>query len=348
MAAGALAAAHQPLTALALLAAGALAAELLEEPERARVREPIGAGVFRVSSGVDLAAVIVLGPWRGALVAGSAALLARLVRAPVRLAAFEASAYALASLAAGYGFVLGGGHAGHLTLPDDLVGLTVLALAYLLVARGLLQVVGGLEVLQADFGAAAAEAGLGALLALAALHHPWNALAIVPVAIAVNQAHSRVRRSRQETLHALETFANIVDERHPSTYRHSVRVAGYVDDLARALGLPYRDIDRLRWAARLHDLGKVAVDSAVLRKRGRLTRPRVGRDAPRATALRADPAPLRALCGRGPGGRVPPRALRRNGLLRAPFRGAPARVALPDRRRQLRRDALRPAVPARA
>ena len=83
MAAGALAAFHQPLTALALLAAGALAAELLEEPERARVREPIGAGVFRVSSGVDLAAVIVLGPWRGALVAGSAALLARLVRAPL-------------------------------------------------------------------------------------------------------------------------------------------------------------------------------------------------------------------------------------------------------------------------
>jgi hypothetical protein len=286
MAAGALAAVHQPLTALALLAAGALAAELVEEPERARVREPIGAGVFRISSGVDLAAVIVLGPWRGALVAGSAALLARLVRAPVRLSAFEASAYALASLAAGYGFTLGGGHFGHLTLPDDLVGLTVLALAYLLVARGLLQVVGGLEVLQADFGAAAAEAGLGALLALAALHQPWNALAIVPVAIAVNQAHSRVRRSRQETLHALETFANIVDERHPSTYRHSVRVAGYVDGLARALGLPYRDIDRLRWAARLHDLGKVAVDSAVLRKRGRLTAHEWGamRRAPRLSA----------------------------------------------------------------
>src|SRR3954452_11463435 len=101
MAAGALAAAHQPLTALALLAAGALAAELLEEPERARVREPIGAGVFRVSSGVDLAAVIVLGPWRGALVAGSAAPPGLPLPTPVRLPAFEASAYPLASLAAG-------------------------------------------------------------------------------------------------------------------------------------------------------------------------------------------------------------------------------------------------------
>ena len=160
--------------------------------------------------------------------------------------------------------------AGHLTLPDDLVPLTALALAYLLVSRLLLQVVGGLEVLQPDFAAAAAEAGLGAILALFALGHPWNVIAVVPVALAVNQAHARVRRSRQETLHALETFANIVDEREPSTYRHSIRVAGYVDSLARALGLPYSDIDRLRWAARLHDLGKVAVDAAVLSKPGKL------------------------------------------------------------------------------
>jgi HD-GYP domain-containing protein (c-di-GMP phosphodiesterase class II) len=268
--AGGFAAAGKPLTALALFAAAALAAELLEEPESARVREPLGPGVFRVASGVDLAAVIVLGPWRGALVAGSAALLARVMRGPLRQGAFQASAFALASVAAGYAFALGGGHAGHLALPDDLVPLTVLALAYLLISRGLLQVVGGLEVLQPDFAAAAAEAGLGAILALFALGHPWNVLAVLPVALAVNQAHARVRRSRQETLHALETFANIVDERDPHTYRHSVRVAGYVDALARALRLPYSDIDRLRWAARLHDLGKVAVDASVLGKSGKL------------------------------------------------------------------------------
>ncbi len=268
--AGAFAAAGRPLTALALFGAAALAAELLEEPESARIREPVGPGVFRVASGVDLAAVIVLGPWRGALVAGAAALVARLVRGSWRHAAFEASAFALASVAAGYGFALGGGHAGHLTLPDDLVPLAVLALVYLLVSRLLLQVVGGLEVLQPDFVAAAAEAGLGAILALFALNHPWNAIAVVPVALAVNHAHARVRHSRQETLHALETFANIVDERDPWTYRHSIRVAGYVDSLARALGLPYSDIDRLRWAARLHDLGKVAVDAAVLSKPGKL------------------------------------------------------------------------------
>ena len=270
-AAGALSAANQPLTALALLGAAALAAELLEEPENSRVREPLGPGVFRVASGVDLAAVIVLGPWRGALVAGAAALFARLIRSSWRTAAFQSSAFALASVAAGYGYILGGGTSGHLALPDDLVPLTVLALIYLLVSRGLLQLIGSGEVLHPDFAAAAAEAGLGAILALFALDHPWNVLALIPVALAVNQAHARVRRSRQETLHALETFANIVDERDPYTYRHSIRVAGYVDSLARALGFPYTDIDRLRWAARLHDLGKVAVDASVLGKPGKLT-----------------------------------------------------------------------------
>jgi HD-GYP domain-containing protein (c-di-GMP phosphodiesterase class II) len=268
---GALAAAHGSMTALALFGAAALAAELLEEPESTRVREPVVPGALRVASGVDLAAVIVLGPWRGALVAGSAALLARLVRGSWRTAAFQASAYTLAAVAAGYAFAVGGGRTGQLSLPDDLVPLTALALAYLLVSRGLLQIVGGLDVLRPDFAAVAAEAGLGAILALFALDHPWNVIAVVPVALAVSAAHARVRRSRQETLHALETFANIVDERDPYTYRHSLRVAGLVDGLARALGLPYSDIDRLRWAGRLHDLGKVAVDASVLGKTGKLT-----------------------------------------------------------------------------
>ncbi|MGZ4256987.1 MAG: HD-GYP domain-containing protein [Gaiellaceae bacterium] len=267
---GALAAEHRPLTALALLGAAALAAELIEEPESARVREPVGPGVFRVASGVDIAAVIVLGPWRGALVAGAAALLARLVRGSWRHTAFQASTFALAALGAGYAFTLAGGHVGRLVLPDDIVPLTALAIVYLLISRGLLQLVGAGEALDPDFAAAAAETGLGAVLAIFALDHPWDALLVIPVALAVNRAHARVRHSRQETLHALETFANIVDERDPSTYRHSIRVAHYVDELARALGLPYSDIDRLRWAARLHDLGKVAVDASVLGKPGKL------------------------------------------------------------------------------
>jgi HD-GYP domain-containing protein (c-di-GMP phosphodiesterase class II) len=269
--AGALAAVHRPLTAVTLLTAAALAAELLEEPEELRTRAPLAADVFRVASGVHIAAVIVLGPWRGAFVAGAGVLLARAGRSSWRNACFHSAAFALASLTAGYAFIVGGSHPGELTLPGDLVSLACLALAYHLVSRGLLELVWAGEALELGIGVAAAEAGLGTVLALFALDRPWDVVVLVPVALAVSRAHARVRRSQLETLHALETFANIVDERDPSTYRHSVRVAGYLDSFARALGLPFSDIDRLRWAGRLHDLGKVAVDASVLRKSGKLT-----------------------------------------------------------------------------
>ena len=283
------------MTALALLGAAALAAELIEEPESVRVRAPVGPGVFRVASGVDIAAVIVLGPWRGALVAGAAALLARLVRGPWRLALFQASAFALAALAAGLRVRARRRHAGELVLPDDLVPLTLLAVAYLIVSRGLLQVVGDLEVLQPDFAAAAAEAGLGAIIALCALGHPWDAVVVIPVAFAVNEAHARVRRSRLETLHALETFANIVDERDPYTYRHSIRVAAL-----RGLARPRARAPLLRH--RPPALGRAPARPRQGRRRRRGARQvrqadarRMGRGLAGAAALGAAPAALRGL-----------------------------------------------------
>jgi HD-GYP domain-containing protein (c-di-GMP phosphodiesterase class II) len=271
IAAGALAAAGRPLTAVTLLGAAALAAELLEEPDDLRSRAPAGPGAFRVASAVHIATVIVLGPWRGALVAGAGVLLGRAGRSSWRNASFDAAAFALTSVAAGYAFVLGGSEPGRLTLPGDLVSLACVALAYQIVSRGLLDLVWGGEAFQLGLGIAAAETGLGTIIALFALDRPWNVVALIPVALAVSRAHQRVRSSQLETLHALETFANIVDERDPSTYRHSVRVAGHLDSFARALGLPFSDIDRLRWAGRLHDLGKVAVDASLLRKNGKLT-----------------------------------------------------------------------------
>jgi putative nucleotidyltransferase with HDIG domain len=141
---------------------------------------------------------------------------------------------------------------------------------YLTIRTTLLQVVAAREAFQPDLVTGIGEAALGGAIALFAVGHPWNLVALVPVALVIHLAYSRLARVRRETLQALETFANIVDERDASTYQHSLRVARSVDRLARALGLPFSDIDRLRWAARLHDLGKVAVDASLLRKEGRL------------------------------------------------------------------------------
>lgn len=59
-------------------------------------------------------------------------------------------------------------------------------------------------------------------------------------------------------------------DRH--TRGHSERVRLFCDLLARELGMPAADAGRLRWAALIHDVGKLEVSAAVLNKPGRLDR----------------------------------------------------------------------------
>ncbi len=252
------------LTTLALFLAAVILVELVEESDRERSREPGQTERFRLASAVHIAALIVLGP--GVAAAG----LFR--KTAFRGLLFDASAAAIAACAGGIAFEVAGGDVGSLVLLDDLIPVVALALAYLTTRALLLDVVRARENFEPRLVASFGEAGLGATLALLAIGHPWNVVVLIPVAIAVHQAQLQLRSLQRQTLRALETFANIVDERDPSTHRHSLRVAGYVDGLARALRLPFSDIDRLRWAGRLHDLGKVAVDASLLRKRGGLDR----------------------------------------------------------------------------
>ena len=258
-------------TAVALFAAALIVTELVQDADRIRTREPSDFEPFRIAAALQMAAAIILGPWPAALLAGGAAFGVRRLRdRSLGAVSFEAATLTLATLAGGYAFLAAGGHTGQLELLADLGPLAALALVYLTIRTTLMQVVAAHEAFQPDFAAGAGEAALGAAIALFATDHPWNLVALVPLALVVHVAYTRLARVRRETLQALETFANIVDERDPSTYQHSIRVARSVDRLARSLGLPFSDIDRLRWAARLHDLGKVAVDASVLRKEGRL------------------------------------------------------------------------------
>jgi putative nucleotidyltransferase with HDIG domain len=258
-------------TPLALFAAALIVTELVEDAARIRSREPTDFEPFRIASALHLAAAIVLGPWPAALAAGGSALGVRRLRdRSWGAVSFEAATVTLATLAGGYAFLFAGGHTGRLELLGSLGPLAALALVYLTIRTALLQVIWAHEAFQPDLTTGLGEAALGTAVALFAIGRPWNLVALVPVALVIHLAYSRLARVRRETLEALETFANIVDERDASTYQHSLRVARSVDRLARALGLPFSDIDRLRWAARLHDLGKVAVDASLLRKEGRL------------------------------------------------------------------------------
>jgi diguanylate cyclase (GGDEF)-like protein len=70
------------------------------------------------------------------------------------------------------------------------------------------------------------------------------------------------------TVYAL---ARAVDLKDGYTHPHSARVAQYAAVLARELGMSEEEIDQIRTAGILHDVGKVGVADAVLLKPARLT-----------------------------------------------------------------------------
>ena len=272
-----------PLAALALGAAAVVATEVVQVPGDDHSLDPADAQPFSFASPAHLALVITLGTWPAALLAGAGVVLVDLLRgAPRRAIAFNASVFALATAGGGLAFALAGGVPGELVLPGHFPAYAALALVYVLLNLSLVNTMAALssgrtslaelrDVLHMDSSSRIAEAGLGLLIGFSVLYEPWALVACVPLVIAVYRAYELLAVLRRETARALETFANVVDERDPSTYSHSTRVADDVESLGRALGLSSTQVGRLRWAGRLHDLGKIAVDSSVLNKPGRLS-----------------------------------------------------------------------------
>lgn len=82
----------------------------------------------------------------------------------------------------------------------------------------------------------------------------------------------RARTAELERTHlnVLERLTTLAAYRDEDTGQHTRRVADIADAIARRLGLPSEQVDLVRRAAPLHDLGKVAVSDAILRKPGRL------------------------------------------------------------------------------
>jgi putative nucleotidyltransferase with HDIG domain len=271
-------AASMPLATLALLCAAATLSEYFQVESSDGFVDGGGARIFSFSSGIHLAAVIIAGPWAAALAAAFGVVVVdRLAGKEWRRVGFNASVFVLAALGGGIAFSVTGGDPGVLELPGDLLPLAGLAVTYSVLNTALVALVTAVsagtsvwalvrEWAPGDVASDLAEAGLGGALAFFALRDPWAIVLLGPLAFAAYQAHARLAQLRRETAQALESFANVVDERDPYTFRHSKRVSEYVGELAEALRLPALEVARLRWAGRVHDLGKIAVDASVLLK----------------------------------------------------------------------------------
>ncbi|HLQ15499.1 MAG TPA: HD-GYP domain-containing protein [Candidatus Eisenbacteria bacterium] len=111
----------------------------------------------------------------------------------------------------------------------------------------------------------------GYLLAVVSNGRPWLAVVMMGPVAGLQLALNRSVQLREQTVSAVESMADVVDHRDPYTFQHSQSVAAHVVATARKLGLPDREVELIRLAARVHDLGKIAVPDEVLHKQGRLT-----------------------------------------------------------------------------
>ena len=84
-------------------------------------------------------------------------------------------------------------------------------------------------------------------------------------------AEERSRKIEQMSLQTIQTLANAIDAKDPYTKGHSTRVSQYSVAVAEALGWSRERINDLRYAALLHDIGKIGVPDSILNKPRRLT-----------------------------------------------------------------------------
>ena len=70
---------------------------------------------------------------------------------------------------------------------------------------------------------------------------------------------------------SIQMLAGAVDEKDPYTRGHSDRVTKYSVMLATELGLAEEEIEKIRIAAQLHDVGKIGIEDRILKKPGALT-----------------------------------------------------------------------------
>lgn len=80
--------------------------------------------------------------------------------------------------------------------------------------------------------------------------------------------NQEIRETQQEIIHLL---GELVESRSKETAFHVIRVAEYIGILGKAAGYPEREIDLIKNASPMHDIGKMAIPDAILLKPGRLT-----------------------------------------------------------------------------
>jgi len=115
-----------------------------------------------------------------------------------------------------------------------------------------------------------AEKAAGSLY-WAKLHGREQVIVYDPELVVTLSPEERIQMLEEESyVRMVQLLASAVDARDPYTQQHSRRVSALAVGFAQSIGLDAERISDLETAALLHDIGKIGVSDAVLRKNGRL------------------------------------------------------------------------------
>jgi putative nucleotidyltransferase with HDIG domain len=98
-----------------------------------------------------------------------------------------------------------------------------------------------------------------------------TALFVVPL-FTTRLAYARYVETRELFEQTIEALAKAVDARDVYTRNHSSRVSHIAEAMCRAMRLPESEIEKIKWAGLLHDVGKIGIRDNILLKEGPLDR----------------------------------------------------------------------------
>lgn len=79
------------------------------------------------------------------------------------------------------------------------------------------------------------------------------------------------RQIRETTIEMMMKMALAAEYKDANTGNHLVRISDYATEVAKAIGLSSEDVDLLRYASPMHDVGKIGIPDRILQKPGKLT-----------------------------------------------------------------------------
>jgi putative nucleotidyltransferase with HDIG domain len=94
-------------------------------------------------------------------------------------------------------------------------------------------------------------------------------LFVVPL-FTTRLAYHRYVETRELFEQTIGALANAVDARDRYTRGHSNRVSHIAEEMCRVMRLPEQEIERIKWAGLLHDVGKIGIRDNILLKEGPL------------------------------------------------------------------------------